>query len=129
MIQSLVIPKQEHLRMDAYMEPNTGEEVSFLVMGRMCHAPYAITSILMIPGRNECYSGWNMEYHGYLSSGYYGYASSSSYACVEINPENLIGGEKNENGKLFYPVVSKCHPLQCPPYHDDYPLTCVVCSK
>jgi hypothetical protein len=45
----------------------------------------------------ECYSGWNMEYHGYLSSGYYGYASSSSYACVDINPENLIGGEKNEN--------------------------------
>ena len=83
----------------------------------------------MIPGRNVCYSGWNMEYHGYLSSGYYGYASSSSYACVDINPENLIGGEKNENGKLFYPVVSKCHPLQCPPYHDDYPLTCVVCSK
>jgi hypothetical protein len=45
MIQSLVIPKQEHLRMDAYVEPNTGEEVSFLVMGRMYHAPCAITSI------------------------------------------------------------------------------------
>ena len=99
MIQSLDIRKQDHLRMDAYMEPNTGEEVSFLAMGRMYHAPCTITSILMKPGRNECYSGWNMEYHGYLSSGYYGYASSSSYACVDINnPENLIGGEKNENG-------------------------------
>jgi len=45
MIQSLDIRKQDHLRMDAYMEPNTGEEVSFLAMGRMYHVPCAITSI------------------------------------------------------------------------------------
>ena len=43
MIQSLVIPNQEHLGMDAYMEPNTGEEVSFLVMGRVVYKRFSVS--------------------------------------------------------------------------------------
>ncbi|XP_071128141.1 uncharacterized protein [Mytilus edulis] len=87
------------------------------------------TSILMIPGKNKCYNGWKIEYHGYLGSGYHGFASASSYVCVDSHPEYLNGGVQDENGKLFYSVLAKCGSLQCPPYMNDYPLTCVVCSK
>ncbi|XP_052077984.1 short-chain collagen C4-like [Mytilus californianus] len=87
------------------------------------------TSILMIPGKNKCYYGWDMEYHGYLGSGEYDHAAASSYVCVDSRPEYLNGGVQNENGKLFYSVLAKCGALQCPPYMNNYPLTCVVCSK
>ncbi|VDH92050.1 Hypothetical predicted protein [Mytilus galloprovincialis] len=88
------------------------------------------SSIIMIPGKNRCYTGWNMEYHGYLSSGRYDHSASSSYICVDINPEYVTGGSSNKNdGKHFYEVFAICGSLNCPPYHNDYPMTCVVCSK
>ena len=94
----------------------------------VCRIVMATTSI-MIPGKNICYSGWTREYYGYLASGYYGHAAASSYVCVDINPQYLNAGVGNHDGKLFYPVVAKCGALQCPPYINNYPLTCVVCSK
>ena len=39
------------------------------------------------------------------------------------------GGGVDHDGKLFYPVIAKCGSLQCPPYKNNYPLTCVICSK
>ncbi|CAC5409099.1 unnamed protein product [Mytilus coruscus] len=87
------------------------------------------TSILMIPGKNNCYNGWNAEYHGYLGSGDHGYAAPSSYVCVDSHPEYLNAGVRNDEGKLFYSVLAKCGSLQCPPYRNNYPLTCVVCTK
>lgn len=87
------------------------------------------TAILMIPGKNKCYNGWNIEYHGYLGSGDYTHAAASSYVCVDSHPEYLNAGVRNDEGKLFYSVLAKCGSLQCPPYQNNYPLTCVVCSK
>lgn len=87
------------------------------------------TSILMVPGKNKCYNGWNTEYHGYLASGEYDHAAASSYVCVDSYPEYLNAGVRNDDGKLFYPVLAQCGALQCPPYVNNYPLTCVVCSK
>ncbi|CAG2246629.1 unnamed protein product [Mytilus edulis] len=87
------------------------------------------TSVIMIPGKNTCYSGWKLEYHGYLASGYYGHTVASAYVCVDIKPEYVMGGVDFHYGKLFYDVLTKCGSLKCPPYINDYPLTCVVCSK
>ncbi|CAC5406424.1 unnamed protein product [Mytilus coruscus] len=87
------------------------------------------TSVIMIPGKNTCYSGWNLEYHGYLASGYYNHAAASAYVCVDKHPEYIIGGVDELTGKLFDEVLTKCGSLKCPPYIDNYPLTCVVCSK
>ncbi|XP_071128101.1 short-chain collagen C4-like [Mytilus edulis] len=87
------------------------------------------TSILVFPGKNKCYNGWAIEYHGYLGSGYHGHAAASSYVCVDSHHEYLNAGDRNDEGKLFYPVLAKCGFLQCPPYRENYPLTCVVCSK
>ncbi|VDI47797.1 Hypothetical predicted protein [Mytilus galloprovincialis] len=87
------------------------------------------TSEIMIPGKNTCYSGWTLEYHGYLASGYYGHNVASAYVCVDIKPEYVMGGVDFHYGKLFFDVLTKCGSLKCPPYINNYPLTCVVCSK
>jgi hypothetical protein len=41
----------------------------------------------MIPGRNACYNGWNLEYRGVLVSGYYGHKAASTYICLDEKPE------------------------------------------
>lgn len=87
------------------------------------------TSILVISGKNKCYNGWNTEYNGYLASTSHGYTDVSSYVCFDRNPEHLNDGVRNDESKLLYPVLAKCGFLQCPPYRESYPLTCVVCSK
>ncbi|VDI36230.1 Hypothetical predicted protein [Mytilus galloprovincialis] len=87
------------------------------------------TSVIMIPGKNTCNSGWKEEYHGYLASGYHGHNVASAYVCVDIYPEYIMGVVDQHNGKLFYEVITTCGSLKCPPYKNDYPLTCVVCSK
>lgn len=88
-------------------------------------------SILMIPGRNQCYDGWTKEYSGYLVSGYHGHKAASEYVCLDGDPEILTGAKHKENlnGKLFYFAVAKCGSLPCPPYVEGRELTCVVCSK
>ncbi|CAG2212829.1 unnamed protein product [Mytilus edulis] len=88
------------------------------------------SSVIMIPGKNRCYTGWNMEYHGYLASNYYSHAAAGSFVCIDIQPEYISGGTSlNSNSKHFYAVVAQCGVLKCPPYKNNYPLTCVVCSK
>ncbi|XP_076072045.1 uncharacterized protein LOC143043748, partial [Mytilus galloprovincialis] len=94
----------------------------------LCRTTQA-TSVIMIPGKNKCYNGWTIEYHGYLASGYHDHASASAYVCIDTNPEYIIGGVDEHYGKLFYEVLTKCGSLKCPPYINNYPLTCVVCSK
>ncbi|CAC5425199.1 unnamed protein product [Mytilus coruscus] len=88
------------------------------------------SSVIMIPGKNRCYTGWNIEYNGYLSTNAYNEHGASSYICIDIQPEYVTGGSTwKHDGKLFYEVVAKCGSLHCPPYHNNYPMTCVVCSK
>lgn len=88
------------------------------------------TASLMIPGRTKCYPGWTEAYHGDLSSGSHNVAAATQYVCVDQHPQSLEGGaDKDENGKLFYGVKSKCGPLHCPPYEDNKLLSCVVCLK
>ncbi|XP_052077853.1 short-chain collagen C4-like [Mytilus californianus] len=87
------------------------------------------STILMIPGKDTCYGGWNIEYYGYLMAHNYNFAAATSYVCLHINPEFVTGGGHNYEGKLFHPVIGICGALQCPPYVNNYPVTCAVCSK
>jgi len=86
-------------------------------------------SSIMIPGRNGCYNGWNLEYRGVLVSGDYGHKAASTYICLHEQPEIVDGGAADQNGKLLYTVVGKYGSLQCPPYKNDHEITCAVCSK
>ncbi|CAC5413519.1 unnamed protein product [Mytilus coruscus] len=88
------------------------------------------SSVLMIPGKNRCYKGWNIEYHGYLASSHYSNPGANSYTCIDIQPEFVNDGSASHgDGINFYEVVARCGSLHCPPYYQNYPMTCVVCSK
>jgi hypothetical protein len=62
----------------------------------------------MIPGRNGCYNGWNLEYRGVLVFGDYGPKAASMYICLDGKPEIVDGGAADQNSKLLYTVVGKC---------------------
>jgi hypothetical protein len=93
----------------------------------LCRTTQATT--VMIPGTNVCNNGWNRDYYGYLASGYFIHIAASSFVCVDENLQYVDSGVGDQNGKLFYGVLAKCGSLRCPPYKNNHPLTCVVCSK
>lgn len=87
------------------------------------------SSVMMIPGKSSCYGGWSMQYKGDLVAGYYGNPAASQYICMDEHPETLTGGQRDVNGKMFYPVKAVCGSLACPPYQNGRYLSCVVCTK
>ncbi|KAL4229866.1 hypothetical protein ACF0H5_010257 [Mactra antiquata] len=86
-------------------------------------------SVIMIPGRGHCYSGWNLEYAGYLMTEYQGHSSPNNHLCVDHHPDFIHGGAGNNDEHILYLTMSKCGSLPCPPYANDKELACVVCSK
>ena len=86
-------------------------------------------SVLMIPARTSCYSGWTRQYNGYLGAGESVQKAGSEYICVDINAEAVPRGRANDNSKLIYRVQAYCGSLPCPPYEYGKSATCVVCSK
>ena len=86
-------------------------------------------SMLMMPARNDCPSGWTEEYHGYLMTEYYGYKHSRDFICVDEDPEFVPGSNADKNGALLYPVEGVCGSLPCLPYVSGRELTCAVCTK
>ncbi|WAQ96370.1 hypothetical protein MAR_029060 [Mya arenaria] len=89
----------------------------------------ARSSVMLLPARNMCYDGWTLEYNGYLSAEHSDHAGASRFTCMDARPEVLMGGGKDENGRLFYFVEASCGSLRCPPYVNGRELTCAVCSK
>jgi hypothetical protein len=92
-------------------------------------SPKQGSTVLMIPGRNRCLSGWTEQYHGYLSSNMAGHPQTTTYVCVDESVEFMDGGVNNdEYSFLMYGVRAHCGSLKCPPYVEGRPITCVVCS-
>ncbi|XP_056002557.1 uncharacterized protein LOC130049235 [Ostrea edulis] len=97
----------------------------------VCLAAYS-TAVLMIPSKTSCPSSWNVEYRGFLTSqSATDGRPSYDYMCLHENAEYLTEGarQQNYNGHLFYPVITQCGSLPCPPYINAKYVTCVVCSK
>ena len=86
-------------------------------------------SQLMIPARNDCPSGWNEEYHGYLMSGHSSHKKSRDFICIDQDAEFVHGSHANKNGALLYLVEGHCGSLPCLPYVNGRELTCAVCTK
>lgn len=82
---------------------------------------------VMFPGRTNCFPGWTLEYHGYLTAGQRT-SSLTSYACTDSSPEALDGGAVDNNEAVLHNVEAKCGSLPCPPYIDGRVLACAVCS-
>ncbi|XP_056002554.1 uncharacterized protein LOC125662616 isoform X2 [Ostrea edulis] len=96
----------------------------------VCHLQSA-TSVLMIPAKTTCPSGWTMQYHGYLvtdneDSGWH----ATDFICLHGDPEYLTEGARQHDldGHILYPVTAVCGSLPCPPYKSGQYITCVVCS-
>ena len=66
----------------------------------VCRSPRS--TVIMIPGRNQCYKGWTLEYKGYLVAGRYYHKAATEYVCLDDNPDVIPGGHTDQNGKLFY---------------------------
>lgn len=94
----------------------------------VCHVQQR-SSMIMIPGRSECYPGWTKEFWGYLMSGRNDLKAATNYYCVDADQEAIIGRGKDDNGFLLYFVEGRCGSLPCPPYINGRELTCVVCTK
>ena len=86
-------------------------------------------SMLMMPAKNDCPSGWTEEYHGYLMTAYHGHRHSTDFICVDGDPEYVPGSNANNDGSLLYPVEGVCGSLPCLPYVNGRELTCAVCTK
>ena len=88
-------------------------------------------SMLMMPARNDCPTGWTEEYHGYLMTEYYGHKKQLDFICVDKDAESIPGSQANKDGALLYFVEGRCGigNLPCGPYVNGRELTCAVCTK
>ncbi|KAK7095073.1 hypothetical protein V1264_006533 [Littorina saxatilis] len=96
------------------------------VPGSVCLAPQSTT--IMVPATLTCPPGWTPHYTGHLASEHrehYG----GEHICLDGSPEDDSSLVRNDDGLLFYLVVTVCGSLPCPPYINDKVVTCVVCSK
>ena len=91
----------------------------------LCKTRYATT--VMIPGRVSCFSGWSLQYTGYLGAGQRHYFATN-YVCIDSSPETVSGGAANNDEAIVHNVESKCGSLPCPPYTESRQLACAVCS-
>ena len=86
-------------------------------------------SMLMMPARNDCPSGWTEEYHGYLMTENHALKHPRDFVCVDGDPEYVPGTIANLDGATLYAVEGRCGSLPCLPYVDGRELTCAVCTK
>ncbi|XP_063431435.1 short-chain collagen C4-like [Mytilus trossulus] len=88
------------------------------------------STVLMVPGKVTCYTGWHKEFSGYLMSQISTNGRMpSEYVCVDEKLEYVPGGDSDDNQAILYTVEAMCGSLKCPPYVNGRELTCVVCSK
>ncbi len=93
----------------------------------VCHIPDKL-SVIMIPAKYTCLSGWTREYYGYLMSEHVN-NNRSTYECVDISMESIPGSQNDVSGGHFNHVEAHCNGMACPPYNNYKELSCVVCSK
>ena len=107
-----------------------------LVSGRIQHnAPCAVCyvstqhTVIMIPAKTTCPSGWTREYDGYLMSEAIFNLGRTMYECVDKDMESIPGSQNHIDGGHFYHVEAHCNGVSCPPYDNEKELTCAVCTK
>ena len=92
----------------------------------VCAAERKSTTV-MIPARNDCPTGWSLEYHGYLLSSHYNTDKKSQSLCFDDNIEGL-----NPTGTGYhhlYRVGAHAGVGLPSSFPNARELTCAVCSK
>ena len=54
-----------------------------------------------ILGKQTCYSGWKVEYTGFLMTSYKGY-NGQDYVCMDKDSEPIDNSTKDNNEGLFF---------------------------
>ena len=94
-------------------------------------------TMIMIPARMSCSTGWTREYFGYLMSARSNY-KRTEFICFDRNPEAVVGSQYNEAGSAIFPVEVRCRDpdpdsftggLPCDKFPTGNELSCVVCTK
>uniref|UniRef100_H2Y556 Uncharacterized protein n=1 Tax=Ciona savignyi TaxID=51511 RepID=H2Y556_CIOSA len=83
---------------------------------------------IMIPGREECPSGFTFEYKGFVASSAHGHKHSTNYICLDEKPQVVPGSGGSQPGDYLYIVETSCPSLPCDPIVNGRELRCVVCS-
>ena len=127
------LPHQSGVRGHSYVYGTEYEEP--LVSGRNQHnAPCAVcylptmNTVIMIPAKTSCPSGWTREYYGYLMSEHIS-NRRTMYECVDKDMESISDSQDHIDSGHFFHVEAHCNGVACPPYSNYKELTCVVCSK
>ncbi len=94
----------------------------------VCYVPTRVT-VLMLPARLTCPPNWTLEYNGYLMSAHHDRKQSSTFECVDKDPESIPGSAASIDGALLYFNEALCTGIPCPPYDPQKEITCAVCSK
>ena len=92
----------------------------------VCAVCYVSTknTVLMIPAKTSCPSGWTREYYGYLMSEHTSHYHTM-FECVDMSMVSLYSSYSS----YLYHVEAYCGVLSCPPYDNYRELNCVVCTK
>ncbi|KAL4238092.1 hypothetical protein ACF0H5_002804 [Mactra antiquata] len=85
------------------------------------------SSVIMIPGTNQCEDGWNLEYGGYLAAQAF-FEKRTEFICLDEYPQNREGGGRDLGSGHLYRVEIRLGALPQPPFLRGYELTCAVCS-
>ena len=96
-----------------------------------CAVCYAATrgTVLMVPAKTQCPTGWIREYYGYLMSSL-NVHGRSMYTCIDKDPESVPGLNSASNPRsILYLNEINCNGFSCAPYHAQKELTCAVCTR
>ena len=95
----------------------------------VCYSSLRAT-VMMMPAKLTCPSGWISEYIGYLMNDGRN-PSHSTNECVDQSPESIPGLNSNGNGLNLNSLHADCNNgFSCPPYSSaNKALTCVICSR
>ena len=97
-----------------------------------CAVCYAATrgTVLMVPAKTQCPTGWTREYYGYLMSNHHGHQGRTMYICIDKDPESVPGLNADSNSQCIFDFNEiYCNGFSCPPYDAQKELTCAVCTR
>ena len=87
------------------------------------------STVVMMPARTQCPTGWTAEYGGYIVSQAHESRKRGGYYCWDGAPEIASGSGVNKDQSVIYPVEVECGSLPCSVFTNGRELTCKVCSK
>lgn len=100
----------------------------------VCEATQRVSQVTM-PGKSRCPAEWNLEYQGYLMSAGTVFHNNHrmEYVCIDSSPETIRSKNTPWYGQILYHATTQCSGDAkidyCPPYIENQPLQCVICTK